>query len=200
MVGTICLAGREKARGGGLGLSFATFAVSSSVAGALVGAGSALIGDWLAQLPVARSALLSLVFATSFLYIAESLPSRGLPRPIGLSRQVSAGTWLRHSLPKTTALWGFQLGLGFTTRVNSWSFWVMAAALAYLGNPALGGLVGMTYGLMRGLQPTVTNLARSSGITDEHEVTDRLRIVDKTFRISGITGVLGLGAVILATI
>lgn len=91
--------------------------------------------------------------ATAVLAFTESLPlRRARVRPFGPTRQVCAAGFRAN--PRRTALrWGFELGSGFFTRVNSWAFWTMVA-LMFLASSwwvALGA--GGLFGLGRGVQP-----------------------------------------------
>jgi hypothetical protein len=159
MVNTIGPAGREATRTGIT--AEAAYAVGCASGGTVEMAAASLLGGEPATFPHANAGLTVLALGGSCLYLLENLTRVRTFCPF--NRQVSPRTFGRHSKPVTAILWGFELGLGAVTRVNSWAYWSMAGFVLLAGDPGLGAVAGATYGVTRGLQPsTLGLLARRS--------------------------------------
>lgn len=59
-----------------------------------------------------------------------------------------------------SAIWGFDLGVGVFTQVNSWAFWGWIALMVLAADPRLGAGAGAMFGLTRGSGPALAWFAR----------------------------------------
>lgn len=91
-----------------------------------------------------------------------------------IRRQVPEGVRRRMALPLTAGLYGLQLGLGFTTYLLTYAMWALLAACLLLGEPALGVLVGGTFGLGRAL-PVVVLVPRFARPSTQDFIADMER-------------------------
>lgn len=136
------------------------FFASAIMAGAAVGAIISGVGDWMletrentaALVPILALVLLDAVFGASW--------AGHYVRPPSLGRQVSAETLAKRWRGVTGASWGFQIGAGVVTRVNTWSVWAMLAAFMATANPGAGLIFGGLYGAVRGVQPWLVAMSR----------------------------------------
>lgn len=195
MVGTICLAGRERGRGRGAILrDAATFTAAAAAAGAITSTLAALVGTVIHLVPGGGDALLGTAVIMIGLVVGEGARKMSFA-PLGLHRQVRPGTMLRHSSHVTSAIWGFQIGLGAITWVNTWSFWAMLSTVAWLANPTTGLAAGTVYGLARGLQPFST---AAIAHRDVKRVTALVYSGNERGHLAAIVGIMAL-AVVIAT-
>jgi hypothetical protein len=110
--------------------------------GGLAVAGSLLPGD---HEPVAY--LIAAVVAIA----AAALEARGTAIVPQIRRQLPEH-WRRvMPMPLAAGLYGALLGLGFTTFVLTFGVWAIAAASLAVGDPAIGALIGIAFGLGRAI-------------------------------------------------
>src|SRR5689334_4272912 len=120
-----------------------TFAVGALVGGVITFGGLALVGSWLGAAAPAVAALIALAAAAG-----EARGARIVPQ---VRRQVPE-SWRRVlPLPLAAGLYGVLLGLGFTTFILTFAVWALAGVSVALGDPALGLLVGLGFGVGRTL-------------------------------------------------
>lgn len=196
MVGTMCVAVRNESltrKPIVLCIAFVIFAI---IGGVVMGLAVATSGLVLVDSPVRALLLIAMMF-TLILLLLEGVGVR-LMRPPSLKRQVSPAILLTHSWLETSAIWGLELGLGFLTRINSWSFWAAIFLVAWMGGPIFGAITGGVYGLARGLQPISTVL---NGSGDVFKLTDAMGAFVEEARagamLAAVALTLTLGAVIL---
>lgn len=135
----------ERARRQRWGVTVAAYLVSTIGASALLGTVLGLAGDWLdvPDLPV-------LVVVLAVAGAALDLRLGGLSVPT-VHRQVNEEMLSRYRGWVYGASYGFQLGLGVVTVVNSFTVY-LTLVLAVLTGSAAGGLaVGLAFGTARGL-------------------------------------------------
>lgn len=94
--------------------------------------------------------------------------------------------------------WGFDLGLGVTTRTPHQALWGLLIAALLLGDPLLGALIMGAYGVARAIAvagavliPGGSELANTCDIIVEHRRT-ATRLVASASLVVGFVGVLGL--------
>lgn len=89
-----------------------------------------------------------MTFALGVLAVALLLSEHGVTRrrlrPLGVQRQVCSLTMHRRGPSVAAASWGFQLGLGTATRVNTWAAWIFIVATAFLLPSSAALIVGCT--------------------------------------------------------
>ncbi|HVM03492.1 MAG TPA: sulfite exporter TauE/SafE family protein [Acidimicrobiales bacterium] len=135
----------ERARRQRWGVTVAAYLLSTVFASALLGVALGLVGGWLGVPP-----LPALVVALAVAGVALDLRLGGLSLPT-IHRQVDEEMLTRYRGWVYGASYGFQLGLGVVTVVNSFAVY-LALVLALLTGSAAGGLaVGLAFGLSRGL-------------------------------------------------
>jgi hypothetical protein len=124
----------------------ATFTVGALVGGVITFGGLALLGRELGAggTTAAAVAVVVAVFAAA----GEARGVRIVPQ---VRRQVPE-SWRRVlPVPLAAGLYGVLLGLGFTTFILTFAVWALAAVSVALGDPALGALVGLGFGIGRAL-------------------------------------------------
>lgn len=118
-----------------------TFAMGALVGGVITFGGLALLGSWLGTAAPAIAALIAIAAA-----VLEARGARIMPQ---VRRQVPE-SW-RRVMPVSLAagLYGVLLGLGFTTFILTFAVWALAGVSVALGDPAIGLLVGLAFGVGR---------------------------------------------------
>jgi hypothetical protein len=127
--------------------SCATFATGALLGGAVTFASLSALGAVLRGVGAALPAGVAAVIAAAAA-IGEARGVRIVPQ---VRRQVPE-PW-RRVLPLPVAAWlyGVLLGLGFTTFVLTLAVWALAGISVALGNPALGLVIGVGFGVGRAL-------------------------------------------------
>jgi hypothetical protein len=136
--------------------------------GALLGAAGGVLGaPWDGAGPL-------LVLAVAAAYALRELV--GIPVPIP-ERRRQVPVWWRTFFPAPVAafLYGAGLGIGFLTYLRHGTLVAVAAAAVTLGDPALGALVLLPFGVARALALVVVARTRTS--SEVSAVTDRLERV-----------------------
>ncbi|MFN2612601.1 MAG: hypothetical protein ABR536_04430 [Solirubrobacterales bacterium] len=130
--------------------AIATF-VPGAIAGGLITFGSlAVAGDLM--LGPSRAAYLLAAAVAALAALLEARGTRIVPQ---IRRQLPE-RWRRvMPMPLAAALYGVLLGLGFTTFVLSFGVWALAGISLALGDPGLGLLLGLCFGLGRALPVAV---------------------------------------------
>ena len=128
----------------------ATFAAGALAGGVATFGGLALLGE---ALGAGGAAALAVAAAVALAAAAgEARGARIVPQ---VRRQVPE-SWRRVlPLPLAAGLYGVLLGLGFTTFILSFAVWALAGVSVALGDPALGLLVGLGFGVGRTLPVVV---------------------------------------------
>jgi hypothetical protein len=142
-------------------IACATFSAGALVGGVVTFGGLALLGEAAGAGSVAVAAAIALVAA-----VGEARGARIMPQ---VRRQVPE-SWRRVlALPLAAGLYGVLLGLGFTTFILSFAVWALAGVSVALGDPALGLLVGLGFGIGRALPVVVlAPLAETERGADAH--------------------------------
>ena len=124
----------------------ATFAAGALAGGVATFGGLALLGQ---ALGAGGAAALAVAAAVALAAAAgEARGSRIVPQ---VRRQVPE-SWRRVlPVPLAAGLYGILLGLGFTTFILTFAVWALAGVSIALGDPALGLLVGLGFGVGRTL-------------------------------------------------
>ena len=127
-----------------------TFAAGALAGGIATFGGLALLGRALGAGETAALAL-----AAAIALAAAALEARGARIVPQVRRQVPE-SWRRVlPLPLAAGLYGILLGLGFTTFILSFAVWALAGVSVALGDPGLGLLVGLGFGIGRTLPVVV---------------------------------------------
>jgi hypothetical protein len=123
-----------------------TFAAGALAGGVATFGGLALLGQ---ALGAGGAAAIAVAAAVALAAAAgEARGARIVPQ---VRRQVPE-SWRRVlPLPLAAGLYGILLGLGFTTFILTFAVWALAGVSVALGDPALGLLVGLGFGLGRTL-------------------------------------------------
>ena len=128
----------------------ATFAAGALAGGIATFGGLALLGQ---ALGAGGAAAIAVAAAVALAAAAgEARGARIVPQ---VRRQVPE-SWRRVlPLPLAAGLYGILLGLGFTTFILTFAVWALAGVSVALGDPALGLLVGLGFGIGRTLPVVV---------------------------------------------
>jgi hypothetical protein len=155
-------------------IACATFAAGALAGGIATFGGLALAGRALGAGGTAASAVAAAVALAAA--AGEARGARIVPQ---VRRQVPE-SWRRVlPLPLAAGLYGVLLGLGFTTFILSFAVWALAGVSVALGDPALGLLVGLGFGIGRALPVVVlAPLAGTERGADAHAaMAERPRIL-----------------------
>jgi hypothetical protein len=87
--------------------------------------------------------------AAGIAVVAAALEVRGTRIVPQIRRQLPEHWRRAMPMPVAAALYGVLLGIGFTTFVLSFGVWALAGISLALGDPALGALVGIAFGIGR---------------------------------------------------
>ncbi|HEY4996521.1 MAG TPA: hypothetical protein VII03_00920, partial [Solirubrobacteraceae bacterium] len=146
MVETIGSALGEDRRGATIAAS-ATFAIGAMVGGVITFGGLALLGQ--AAGPGAGGVRAGL--GATIAVAAAIADWRGLKIAPQIRRQVPERWRWSAPLPLACGLYGILLGLAFTTFVLAFAVWALAGISFAAGDPLLGVVVGLAFGLGRAL-------------------------------------------------
>lgn len=135
----------ERARDRRWGVTVGAYVMASTAAAALLGALLGGVG-WL--LPLTPGVTAVLVVAAGALALAADLGAFRLPT---IHRQVDKDWLDRYRGWVVGAGFGFQLGLGVVTIVNTAAVYLALALALFTGSVAGGAVVGTTFGLVRAL-------------------------------------------------
>jgi hypothetical protein len=158
-----------------------TFLVGALAGGIITFGGLALVGETLGaggSAAIGVAAVIAIAAA-----MGEARGARIVPQ---VRRQVPE-SWRRvMPVPLAAGLYGVLLGLGFTTFILSFAVWALAGVSVALGDPGLGLLVGLGFGIGRALPvlalaPTAGTEAGSrahAAMAERAAILRRLRWVD----------------------
>jgi hypothetical protein len=151
-----------------------TFAAGALVGGVITFGGLAYLGDALGATAPAVAAVIALA--------AAALEARGARIMPQVRRQVPE-SW-RRVMPVTLAagLYGVLLGLGFTTFILTFAVWALAGVSVALGDPALGLLIGLAFGVGRTLPVVILapfgGGAAHAAMAEQPRILRSLRMAD----------------------
>lgn len=128
--------GRKRA-----GVAIAWYAAGAVIASALVGASAGAIGMALPRWVVAHQA--ACLAAIGVVLLGFDLCGR---TPT-LRRQTVDVWWRLHGLRRATFMWGFDLGLGFTTIRLGSLYWLSLVGAAFVRDPLRAAALMSCYGL-----------------------------------------------------
>ncbi len=137
----------ERARERRWGVTVMAYLLGSTAAAALLGLVLGAAGD---ALPLRPAVTAPAVVALSALALAVDLGVGGLRLPT-VHRQVDKDWLDRYRGWVVGVGFGFQLGLGVVTIVNTAAVYLMLALALLTGSAAAGATVGATFGLVRAL-------------------------------------------------
>jgi sulfite exporter TauE/SafE len=146
----------ERARDRRWGVTVGAYVLGSTLAAALLGAALGGVG---ALLPLGAGATAVAVVALAALALAYDLGVGGLRLPT-VHRQVDKDWLGRYRGWVVGAGFGFQLGLGVVTIVNTAAVYLALALALLTGSMAAGAAVGTTFGLLRALEILVVARVR----------------------------------------
>lgn len=188
MIGTSCVAkGKLSVQTVKINMAFA---IGATVGGLLMGLAISTVNFASQQLP-----FLSMVTVTLVLLVLEDA-GRWKVSPPSWKRQVSPVTSVMHNQIVTYLMWGVELGIGALTHVNTWALWAMICLIFWVGDVGYGLLLGLAYGLTRGLQPLATTLFTSDR---GFGLTDKTRAVLAGKNIGAVIGITSLALLLQAT-
>jgi hypothetical protein len=164
MMGSITPLG-ERGRGRSWGRTVTAYLVGSALGGMAAGAAAGALGAalrraapagvgrlWFAAAAALAAAVVDALFARAM------LPGGRLPGP---RRQVNEEWLTRYRGWVYGAGFGVQLGFGVATIVTTAAIYALLVVAALSGSPQVGGLLGLTFGLARGLPLLATWRVRS---------------------------------------
>jgi hypothetical protein len=146
-------------------------ACATFLPGALVG-GVATFGAlaMAGQLVHGAGGRIAYVVAAGIAVVAAVAEARGAPIVPQIRRQLPEHWRRMMPMPLAAALYGILLGLGFTTFVLSFGVWALAGIALAAGEPALGLVIGLTFGLGRAIP--IVALAPAAGTRFGARITE----------------------------
>ena len=135
----------ERARERRWGVTVGAYLLGSTLAAALLGAALGAVGH---LLPLTPGTTAGLAVAAGALALAADLGAFPLPT---IHRQVDKDWLDRYRGWVVGAGFGFQLGLGVVTIVNTAAVYLALALALLSGSVAAGAAIGTTFGLVRAL-------------------------------------------------
>jgi hypothetical protein len=124
----------------------ATFTAGALVGGVITFGGLGLLGQALGAGGTGAAAVAAVIAVAAA--IGEARGVRIVPQ---VRRQVPE-SWRRVlPVPLAAGLYGVLLGLGFTTFILTFAVWALAAVSVALGDPQLGAVLGLAFGIGRAL-------------------------------------------------
>lgn len=135
----------ERARGRRWAVTVGAYLLGSTLAAALLGAALGSVGHVLALTPATTAGL---VVAAGALALAADLGAFRLPT---IHRQVDKDWLDRYRGWVVGVGFGFQLGLGVVTIVNTAAVYLTLVLALLSGSVVAGAAIGTTFGLVRGL-------------------------------------------------
>lgn len=137
------------------------YTLAGSLSSTLVGAALGLVGAWLQRGQQRWPVLLGVAL------LAFSLAAREwgwIKFPIPQRRLQTEKVWAHEfGFIGASALWGFHIGLAFTTWVTYGGVWALAAVNIALGKPLYGAIVMLSYWLGRALPVWLAPMLNWSG-------------------------------------
>lgn len=178
----------ERVRRNRWGLTVTAFAVGSLLAGMVVGALAGTLGIGLRAVP---SRVLGVVALAG---IAVAVLADVAPRRVRLPnwhRQVNEDWMERYRGWVYGAGFGLQLGAGFLTIITTAAVHLTFFFAILTRSPLGGALVGLTFGLVRGVSPVVT--ARTRDADALRRLHRRLERIRPAAQLATVAGMLGVG-------
>jgi hypothetical protein len=153
------------------------YTVAGLVASAIVGTVLGLLG-WLtnALIPFFHLVIGYMIVTLSTAYLLREVNILNVPFP-QTKRQTADFLASRLGMHLTALMWGFDLGLFFTTRMTLSATWVLACVLVWQGRPDVAIAAMTAYWLGRALSVWAGPwlLGRESGITCVLEIDRQMR-------------------------
>ena len=175
-------------------LACATFAGGALAGGVATFGGLALLGR---ALGAGGAAAIAVAAAVALAAAAgEARGARIVPQ---VRRQVPE-SWRRVlPLPLAAGLYGVLLGLGFTTFILSFAVWALAGVSVSLGDPALGLLVGLGFGVGRTLPVVIlAPLAGTRRGADAHAAMAERPVILRALRVADAAALAACAAALWA--
>jgi len=184
----------ERGRGMRWGVTTGWFAAGATAGGAVIGVLFGALGATLAPLHHAKWTLLATALAAALGWAFErSLFGLRLPSP---KRQVDDQWLYRYRGWVYGGGFGFQLGLGFVTVVNTSLVYLTAILCFVTGSPALGACLGGIFGAARGIPLLLVRHVQSW--EDLVRVDQSQEVLERTSEIAAaiiLAGVVAIGLV-----
>jgi hypothetical protein len=171
-----------------------TFAAGALAGGVATFGGLALLGRALGAGGAAAIAV-----AAAIALAAAAGEARGARIVPQVRRQVPE-SWRRVlPLPLAAGLYGILLGLGFTTFILSFAVWALAGVSVALGDPALGLLVGLGFGIGRTLPVVIlAPLAGTERGAEAHAAMAERPAILRTLRVADAVALAACAAALWA--
>lgn len=144
----------------------------------LAGAQLQTSGEW-RRLPLLVAAILAfLLAAREWGWISFPIPER---------RRQTEKVWAHQfGFVGASALWGFDIGLAFATRVTYGGFWALVGVILALGSPLYGATLMLVYWLGRVLPVWLAPVLNWSGSDSSHLAVEILADGWVFRRLSGV--------------
>lgn len=128
-------------------INVAVYTIAGGMASTLVGAGLGLLGHWIVP---AQSTKMGTVVAIAVSTLAATREFGWISLPLPQWARQTQRIWgMRFHRTLAAALWGFDLGLTFTTRLTFSGVWFLAAMAIFSKDPAYGAALFTLYWLGR---------------------------------------------------
>lgn len=181
----------ERSRGNRYWLTVGAFIAGAAAGGVLLGGALGLLGS-----PLALDARTALVVAGCLSVVACLSDTGRLPWPLPTTRRQVNAMWID---TYRGGIYGFgfgvQLGVAVVTIVTSALTYLWMVIAVLLGSPAVGAILGVAFGLVRGL--AILPSARVTSGRHFGELAATLARVEPTSRRAGLAVQLALPAAVI---
>lgn len=176
----------------------ASYTLAGLVSSGAVGAGLGALGGAIeAALPAESSRVVAVVLVATVAAGALARELGLLRLPLPQLRRQTGGTWARAlGQPAASLLWGFDLGLTFTTWLTYSGAWLVAVLAFATGGPAFGAAVLMSYWLGRALSVWFAPLL----LTRPGSIVELVAEIDRERPFLHRLHVIGIGAIAVLAI
>ena len=175
--------------------SLLAYTLAGALSATLVGAALGSIGAWLQQ----GQQRWPVLFGVALLAFCLAAREWGwLKFPIPECKRQTEKVWAHEfGFVGASALWGFHIGLTFTTRVTYGGVWALAATSLALANPLYGAAVMSAYWLGRTLPVWLAPMLNWSGPDSSHMPEDIMAAGWLYHRLAGFALVFSGGIAVL---
>lgn len=190
----------ERTRNNRWGVTTAAFIIGAVAGGAATGAVAGVIGRVMSSAVTwSSSQALAIIGVAAIAAAIGDLSLRGRPLPL-LHRQVNE-EWIGRYRGWVYGMgFGFQLGLGVVTYITTFAVPVTVVAASLTADPALGALIGATFGLFRGLAILATRSIEEPASLGSFHARMALLAAPVRGASAGAEALIGAFAVILVGI
>lgn len=189
----------ERGRGHRYGATVGWFIVGAALGGVALGAAIAGLAALVSVLGWSAATVAVVAAVAAAVGVASDLRLGGFHLPL-IPRQVNEVWVARYRRWVYAVSFGAQIGVGLSTYVMTAAVYLMIVLAALTASPLTGGLVGLGFGVARGLAILLgSRLSTPAAIRRFHERFEGLAPVSRAVAIAAQVAVLGYAAALVGT-